>query len=176
MSKTLRSGHLLAGLALLSATALCANSTLFQGGTIITFDETSQLPVALHGSSLLVTGDSIAKIFVNSDNVTLPIDTEIVNVQGKIVSPGFIDTHRHSWQTAYKTLGSNTTLAEYFIRYGEFTQAGTVFDPDDIYIGTLAGLYEPLDAGVTTILEHAHGTFSNETSKAYLNAVMDSGV
>ncbi|KAG9840733.1 hypothetical protein KCV05_g8920, partial [Aureobasidium melanogenum] len=70
------------------------------------------LPVALRDSSLLVTGDSIAKIFGNSDNVTLPIDTEIVDVEGKIVSPGFIDTHRHSWQTAYKTLGSNTTLAE----------------------------------------------------------------
>ncbi|KAG9880833.1 Metallo-dependent hydrolase, partial [Aureobasidium melanogenum] len=176
MSKTFRPGHLLAGLASLSATALCANSTLFEGGTIITFDETSRLPVALHGSSLLVTGDSIAKIFESSDNVTLPINTEIVNVEGQIVSPGFIDTHRHSWQTAYKTLGSNTTLAEYFSRYGEFTQAGTVFGPDDVYIGTLAGLYEPLDAGVTTILEHAHGTFSNETSKAYLNAAIDSGV
>ncbi|KAI4722415.1 Metallo-dependent hydrolase [Aureobasidium sp. EXF-10727] len=176
MSRTFHSGRLLAGLASLSATALCANSTLFQGGTIITFDEASRLPVALHGSSLLVTGDSIAKIFDSSDNVTIPTGTEIVNVEGKIVSPGFIDTHRHSWQTAYKTLGSNTTLAEYFSRYGEFTQAGTVFGPDDIYYGTLAGLYEPLDAGVTTILEHAHGTFSNETSTAYLNAVIDSGV
>ncbi|KAH0035079.1 Metallo-dependent hydrolase, partial [Aureobasidium melanogenum] len=156
MSKTFHSGHLLAGLALLSATALCANSTLFEGGTIITFDETSQLPVALHGSSLLVTGDSIAKIFVNSDNVTLPIDTEIVNVQGKIVSPGFIDTH--------PAMASLLKL--------ELSLALMI----SIYIGTLAGLYEPLDAGVTTILEHAHGTFSDGTSKAYLNAVMDSGV
>ena len=73
-------------------------------------------------------------------------------------------------------MGSNTSLAEYFGRYGEFTQAGTVFGPDDIYYGTLAGLYEPLNAGVTTILEHAHGTFSNTTSSAYLDAVMDSGV
>lgn len=78
--------------------------------------------------------------------------------------------------SAYKTLGSNTSLAEYFGRYGEFTQAGTVFSPADIYYGTLAGLYEPLDAGVTTILEHAHGTFSNATVNAYLDAVMDSGV
>ncbi|KAI5206532.1 Metallo-dependent hydrolase [Aureobasidium subglaciale] len=178
MSRSLRTGQILVGLASFSATALCANSTLFHGGTIITFDEASQLPVALHGSSLLVTGDSIAKIFESSDNVTLPTGTEIIDVAGKIVSPGFIDTHRHSWQTAsaYKTLGSNTTLAEYFGRYGEFTQAGTVFRPEDIYYGTLAGLYEPLDAGVTTILEHAHGTFSNETSNAYLEAVIDSGV
>lgn len=56
-------------------------------------------------------------------------------MEGKIVSPGFVDTHRHGWQTAYKTLGSNTTLAEYFDRYGEFTQAGTEFTADDIYLG-----------------------------------------
>lgn len=99
MSKNLRASHVLAGIASLTTTALCANSTLFQGGTIITFDEASQLPKALHGSSLLVTGDSIAKIFDGSDNVTLPAGTEIINVEGKIVSPGFIDTHRHSWQT-----------------------------------------------------------------------------
>ncbi|KAK6005248.1 hypothetical protein QM012_008027 [Aureobasidium pullulans] len=176
MSKTFCLIYLLAGLASLSATASCAKSTLFQGGTIITFDEASQLPVALRDSSLLVTGDSIVNIFGGSNDLTLPTDTEVVNVHGKIISPGFVDTHRHSWQTAYKTIGSNTTLAEYFSRYGEFTQAGTVFDPDDIYIGTLAGLYEPINAGVTTILEHAHGTFSSETSEAYLNAAMDSGV
>jgi cytosine/adenosine deaminase-related metal-dependent hydrolase len=99
MSKTSRVGQILAGLASLSATAFCANSTLFQGGTIITFDEASQLPKALRDSSLLVTGDTITKIFDSSDHVTLPADTEIINVQGKIISPGFIDTHRHSWQT-----------------------------------------------------------------------------
>lgn len=38
------------------------------------------------------------------------------------------------------------------------------------------GIYEALNSGVTSILEHAHGTFSNETSTAYLNASMDSGV
>lgn len=38
------------------------------------------------------------------------------------------------------------------------------------------GIYEALNSGVTSILEHAHGTFSNDTSAAYLNASMDSGV
>ncbi|KAI5235946.1 Metallo-dependent hydrolase [Aureobasidium subglaciale] len=128
MSRPLRTGQILVGLASLPATALCANSTLFHEGTIITFDEASQPPVTLHGSSLLVTGDSIAKIFESSDDVTLSAGTVIIDVAGKIVSPGFIDTHRHSWQTAYKTLGPNTTLAEYFGRYGEFTQAGTVLN------------------------------------------------
>ncbi|KAI5264109.1 Metallo-dependent hydrolase [Aureobasidium subglaciale] len=97
MSRPLRTGQILVGLASLSATALCANSTLFHEGTIITFDEASQPPVALHGSSLLVTGDSIAKIFESSDDVTFSAGTVIIDVAGKIVSPGFIDTHPRIW-------------------------------------------------------------------------------
>lgn len=38
------------------------------------------------------------------------------------------------------------------------------------------GIYEALNSGVTSILEHAHATFSNNTSTAYLNASIDSGV
>lgn len=163
-------------LALLTSTAASANSTLFERGTVISFDDASKTPKVLWNTSLLVTGDRIAAIFDDSQNVTIPAGTERVSAEGKIISPGFIDTHRHGWQTAYKTLGSNTTLAEYFSRYGEFTQASTVFTADDVYLGQLTGIYEALNSGVTSILEHAHATFSNDTSAAYLNASMDSGV
>lgn len=40
----------------------------------------------------------------------------------------------------------------------------------------LVGIYEALNSGVTSILEHAHATFSNDTSAAYLNASIDSAV
>lgn len=112
-------------------------STLFERGTVITFDDEANSIKILSNASVLVTGDRIAAIFedVGHNNVTIPPATERVSAIGKIVSPGFVDTHRHGWQTAYKTLGSNTTLAEYFKRYGEFTQAGTVFTADDVYLG-----------------------------------------
>lgn len=48
-------------------------------------------------------------------------------------------------------------------------------DAEDVYIGQLAGLYEALNAGVTTTLDHAHHTWSNETSEAGLQASVDSG-
>ncbi|KAK7702307.1 hypothetical protein SLS57_011439 [Botryosphaeria dothidea] len=156
--------------------SIAANSTLFERGTVISFDDAAKTPKVLWNTSVLVTGDRIAAIFDDSQNVTIPADAERVSAEGKIISPGFVDTHRHGWQTAYKTLGSNTTLAEYFERYGEFTQASTVFTADDVYLGQLVGIYEALNSGVTSILEHAHATFSNDTSAAYLNASIDSGV
>lgn len=50
---------------------------------------------------------------------------------------------------------------------------GTITDSTN---GQLVGIYEALNSGVTSILEHAHATFSNTTSAAYLNASMDSAV
>lgn len=163
-------------IALLASTAASANSTLFERGTVISFDNASQSLKVLRNTSVLITGDRIAAIFDSSQDVTIPSGTERISAEDKIISPGFVDTHRHGWQTAYKTLGSNTTLAEYFLRYGEFTQASTVFSADDVYLGQLVGIYEALNSGVTSILEHAHATFSNDTSAAYLKASMDSGV
>ncbi|EOD52256.1 putative amidohydrolase family protein [Neofusicoccum parvum UCRNP2] len=163
-------------LALLISTATSTKSTLFESGTVISFDDAAKTPMVLWNTSLLVTGDRITAIFDDTQNITIPSGTERVSAKGKIISPGFVDTHRHGWQTAYKTLGSNTTLAEYFERYGEFTQASTVFTADDVYLGQLTGIYEALNSGVTSILEHAHATFSNETSAAYLNASIESGV
>ncbi|KAH7054404.1 putative chlorohydrolase family protein [Macrophomina phaseolina] len=159
-----------------AAAAAAASSTLFERGTVISFDDATKTPKVLWNTSVLISGDRIAAIFDDSQNATIPADTERVSAEGKIISPGFVDTHRHGWQTAYKTLGSNTTLAEYFERYGEFTQASTVFTAEDIYLGQLVGIYEALNSGVTSILEHAHATFSNDTSAAYLNASIDSGV
>lgn len=52
---------------------------------------------------------------------------------------------------------------------------GTVYTAEDIYYGQLTGIYESLNAGVTSILDHAHHTFSDETAFAGVNASIDSG-
>jgi len=98
----------------------------------------------------------------------------VIDCTNKIITPGFVDTHRHGWQTVFKTLGSNTTLAEYFSRYSALV-AQSLFTPDDLYISQLTGIYEALAAGVTTILDHAHHTWTPEHSAAGLNASIDSG-
>ncbi|KAF2206512.1 hypothetical protein CERZMDRAFT_53060 [Cercospora zeae-maydis SCOH1-5] len=155
--------------------AAANSSTLFSGGTIIAFDSASESLRVIDKGALLVVEDRIAHVYDTTLNSSaLPLGAEHIDITGQIVTPGFIDTHRHGWQTALKTLGSNTSLAEYFERYGEFA-AGKVFNAEDVYAGQLAGLYEMLNAGVTTSLDHAHHTWSNETSIAGANASADSG-
>lgn len=150
-----------------------AATTHYQGGTIVAFDRATEGLRVIRDGSITVTGDTITEI---SESVpsNISADSQIVNITGKIVTPGFIDTHRHGWQTAFRTIGSNTSLVEYFSRYGEFAAAGS-WTPDDVYISQLIGLYEAQAAGVTTTLDHAHHTWSDETAEAGLQASIDSG-
>ncbi|KAL5317073.1 hypothetical protein ACEPPN_016127 [Leptodophora sp. 'Broadleaf-Isolate-01'] len=151
-----------------------ASSILFSGGTVIAFDQAIEALQILRNSSVLVVDDRIVSLFDSQSNITIPEGTEKIDVTGKIVSPGFVDTHRHGWETAFKTIASNTSLAEYFVRYGEFASQDK-FTAEDVYIGQLAGLLETLNAGVTTILDHAHGSWSDETAQAGLDGSINSG-
>ena len=41
-------------------------------------------------------------------------DAEQVDASGMIVMPGFVDTHRHTWQTPVRGVLPSCTLDEYF--------------------------------------------------------------
>ena len=75
-------------------------------------------------------------------------DCEVLDAAGKIVMPGFVDTHRHTWQTAMRGICADWTLLDYFrgIRLNISTELG----PEDMYAGNYVGALEALDAGVTS--------------------------
>ncbi|KAI0417776.1 amidohydrolase [Xylaria grammica] len=164
---------LLASLAGYTGAALSA-SVLLSGGTIIAFDEDSNSLNVIRDGALLVTDDRIAGLYEEASPKGIPADTEIVDCTHKIITPGFIDTHRHGWQTALKTLGSNSTLAEYFLTFSS-PAAGPLYTADDVYASQLAGLLEAINAGVTTTLDHAHNMWSTERAEAGLEASIESG-
>lgn len=150
---------------------------LFSGGTIIAWDDATNSIEVLRDHSVLVEDNIIKSIFPGiSSNTTLPTDLRIINSTNDILTPGFIDTHRHSWQTALKTLGSNATLIDYFPKFGFPGAPSTTFSPEDVHISQLAGLYEAMNAGVTTIVDSAHASWSEEHAMAALEGSFESGM
>ena len=99
---------------LLAPSLTAASSILLSGGTIIAFNHKTEALEVIRDGSLLITDDRITSILTDSNSTRIPEGTETVHVTGKIITPGFIDTYKHGWRAAFKTLGSNTSLIEYF--------------------------------------------------------------
>lgn len=161
--------------AISSSLGLTQAALLFEGATIVAFNESTEGFDILRDASMLIEDDRVTAL-TEGPLSSVPSNATRLNATDKIISPGFIDTHHHLWQTAYKTLASNTSLAEYFQRYGEYSQAEQYFTTEDLYVGQLTGALELLYEGTTTVLDHAHASFSDAAVDACFNATLDSGV
>jgi cytosine/adenosine deaminase-related metal-dependent hydrolase len=127
-------------------TQICSQ-TLLKGGILLIHDESNH--VVPTTSDLLIEGSIIAKIGKNIDPSS---DTKVIDCTSKIISPGFIDTHRHLYQTQLKGKHANHTLVEYFPR-GNFVAA--LYSTEDLFWGQLAGALESIDVGTTTVVDHS---------------------
>ncbi|KAM0413595.1 hypothetical protein ACHAPT_013625 [Fusarium lateritium] len=160
----------------LSATCGLASTLVLDKGAVITFDNATQSVKVLRDHSVVIEDDTISAIIPSADSASFPPDAEIVPAKGKIISPGFIDTHRHLFRSAFKTLGSSITMATYFATLSPYIpNVINRLSADDIYYGQLIGIWESLGAGVTTIADHSYGTFDDATSEASLQASIDTG-
>ncbi|MGW4027838.1 amidohydrolase family protein [Streptomyces sp. NPDC004838] len=121
----------------------------------------------LRDADLLIEGTSIAAV-----GRDLPADgAEVVDGRGTIVMPGMVDTHRHLWQTVLRNIAADWTLSQYFA--GVRVQLGGHFRAEDVYAGNLAGAYEALNAGVTTVLDWSHNMNTPEHADAAVEALKE---
>jgi len=135
---------------------------LLRGGRIISMDTT--VPDLPRGD-VLIEGSKIAAV---SERVDEAAD-EIVDASGMMLIPGFVDTHRHTWQSAIKGMSSDWSLPEYLA--GVRGTLGPRFTPEDVYAATLLGATEALSAGVTTLIDWAHIMNSPEHANASIAAL-----
>lgn len=155
---------------------MAVKSTLLEHATVIAYDEEARSLRTLRDASLLITGDRIEQL-AEGAFTSIPKNVEVIDCTNKIISPGFISTHHHMWQSAFRTLGADTTLCEYMAgRYSQGGPAGRNFTPDDVYLGQLACALEIIDGGTTTVVDHAHAVFSDEHVDATINADFQCGL
>src|SRR6267378_3031590 len=107
-----------------------------------------------------------------------------IDARGKIVMPGFVDTHHHQFETALRSFlangvlindqsGSASANPSYF-EYILLTFA-PVYRPEDVYISELFGGLAQLDDGVTTVLDVSQIHHSPDHSDEAIRALFDAG-
>ena len=150
---------------------------VIRGGSVMSMDpNVGDFPKA----DIMIEGNKIVAIGPNLPKVG---GTQI-DASGRIVMPGFIDTHHHQFETALRSFladgvlindlsgspSGSTTYYEYILN-----KFAPVYRPQDVYINELFGGLSQLDAGVTTVHDVSQISHSPAHSDAAIQALIDTG-
>lgn len=142
-------------------------TTLLSGAQVITMAPNRP---AVERLDLLIDDDRIIDL---GTDLHRP-GAEIVEMPGRVIIPGLVNAHLHTWQTALRCLGVDWTLLGYLTRlHGGLAQR---YRPQDMHISTLAGALGQINAGTTTIGDWCHNCHTPEHADAALDGLIDSGV
>ena len=140
---------------------------LIRNGIVLTQDpELGEMP----NTDVLIEGDKIAEIGpgLSADGA------REIDASGDIVIPGFIDTHRHTWETCIRTCAPDFALITYFSAI--LDKFAPHYRPEDVHSATLWGALECINAGITTLVDWAHIMNTPDHADASVRALQDSRI
>ena len=152
---------------------------VIRGGSVMSMDpdpkvgDFAQADVLVQGKKILAVGPNL-KVGAAA----------VIDARGRIVMPGFIDTHHHQFETALRSFlangilindgsgspSANPTYYEYIL-----LTFAPVYRPQDVYISELFGGLAQLDDGVTTVHDISQIHHSPAHSDAAIQALFDTG-
>jgi len=147
---------------------------VIRGGSVMSMDpkvgDFAEADVLVQGKTILSVGPNLAAG-----------TAEVIDARGRIVMPGFIDTHHHQFETALRSFLADGMLLPGTpggdINYYQYIllKFAPVYRPQDVYINELFGSLSQLDAGVTTVHDISQIHHSPAHSDAAIHGIIDSG-
>jgi len=150
---------------------------VIRGGSVMSMDpkvgDFAKADVLVEGKKILAVGPNLGAGGAAEIDAT-----------GRIVMPGFIDTHHHQFETALRSWladgvlindqsgspsGSRTYYENILLKFA------TVYRPQDVYINELFGGLSQLDDGVTTVHDVSQIHHTPQHSDAAVQALFDTG-
>ncbi|MBP5159154.1 MAG: amidohydrolase family protein [Lachnospiraceae bacterium] len=119
------------------------------------------------GKDICISGGKITKICDSGENCCEE-GFETVDCTGLFVSPGLTNLHTHLAMNIFKGIAEDATPDEWFNEL--IFPYESKMTEEDIYVGTMLGLCELINNGVTAVADHYFG------EETVLRAVKDSGM
>ncbi|MFC5212732.1 amidohydrolase family protein [Streptomyces coerulescens] len=142
------------------------NRTVLRGGHVLSMDpDIGDLPQG----DVLIEDGKIAAV-----RPEISADAEVLDMTGRIVIPGFVDTHRHTWEASIRNVAPDATLDDYFVDI--LDTFAPLYTPEDVYAANLAGALECLNAGITTLVDWSHINNTPEHPDAAIRGLAESGI
>jgi 5-methylthioadenosine/S-adenosylhomocysteine deaminase len=102
-------------------------------------------------------------------------DAAVVDATNRIVVPGFVDTHSHSYQGLVRNILADGVLNPDYNRDIQNTLT-PVYSADDAYAGVLLSALGFIDMGTTAIVDISQCSHTPEHSDAMIRALNDAGI
>ncbi|KAM0194341.1 hypothetical protein ACHAPI_007102 [Fusarium lateritium] len=145
-----------------------ASKYIIKNATVISVDKTignvSDCDVLIEDGLIKAVGPNLEH---SSDHV-------VIDGTDSIVSPGFLDTHRHAWQAQLRTICSDYVLTDYVLSMRHIY--GSCYSPEDVYIANYTGALESIDNGITYMIDHSHIMNSPEHADAAIKGLRDAKI
>ncbi|XP_031489431.1 uncharacterized protein LOC116256999 [Nymphaea colorata] len=124
--------------------------TLIHNGVIVTMDDGSRV---YSNGAIVVEGDRIRAIGRSSEIIDRfsPLADEIVDLQGRIVLPGFVNTHVHTSQQLARGIADDVDLLTWL--HERIWPYESNMTEEDSYLSTLLCGIELIRSGVTCFAE-----------------------
>jgi len=141
--------------------------TLIKGAAIVSMDpEVGDL----RKGDILIEDDRIAAVAPDLNA------SDAIEIDGshRLVLPGLINGHLHTWQTGLRGLASDWTVAGYM--QAMHRGLATLFKPEDIHIANLMGALNQIDCGATTLVDWSHNNPTPAHTDAAIRGLEESGI
>lgn len=124
----------------------------------------------LENADILFEGDRIQAIGPNLHGS----GAQVVDASGKIVLPGFVDTHNHLWQSLIRGCATDGDLNSW-LAVCVFPLFGFNFSDADAYAGVRLSTLDLISTGITTTVDWSHA-FTPAFVRGNIQALSDSGL
>lgn len=143
---------------------------IIRNATIYTMDQDRRV---IHRGSLAVQGDSIARIGQEDLAGIFPA-RQVIDADGMILLPGFINTHTHIFQSFLKGLGADHRLIEWLNLSA--LPFGKIMTPRQHELAARLACMEALKSGCTTLYEFFYTDQDPELAYACIEGMQSTGI
>jgi 5-methylthioadenosine/S-adenosylhomocysteine deaminase len=165
---------------------------LIKGGVVLTMDPAIG---DFEQADVLIDGSRIVSVRPN-----IRASAQVIDARGMIVTPGFVDTHHHQYETIQRAnnadgnlqwAGANPvwpqegygTVVQSIWTTGRIQIGNQViwdlgrspYDPEDNYISELVASISQINQGVTTGIDTSQSSHSPDHTDAMIEGLMDAG-
>ena len=146
-----------------------ARRILLKGGVVLTLDPRIG---DFAQADLLIEDGKIREV---RPAIAVSGDVAVIDAENRIVIPGFVDTHSHSYQGLLRDTLPNGLVDPDYNR--DIQNNMTLhYEPPDAYAGMLATALTLIDMGTTTVVDLSQVNHTPEHTDAIIRALQEAGI